>query len=81
MCQMPGSASNAARELAQSAPIHNPLWSTGQAIFSYYKGRLPAVDPTFSDKTKLKVRQRGRSRWVHAQRFIKVCLQRLQICK
>lgn len=40
----------------RSAPIHNPLWSTGQAIFSYYKRRLPAIDPSFSDKSKLKVR-------------------------
>lgn len=55
MCQMRGSGSSAAAALARSAPIHQPLWSTAQAIFNYYKHRLPAIDPEFADKSKLKV--------------------------
>lgn len=52
---MSGGGGSAAVELARTAPIHHPLWSTGQAILSYYKQRLPAIDPTFADKFKLKV--------------------------
>lgn len=55
LCQMRGSASSAARALAQSAPIQHPLWTTGQRVFSYYQRRLPPVDPSFTDSMKLKV--------------------------
>lgn len=55
LCQMSGGGGSAAVELARTAPTHHPLWSTGQAILSYYKQRLPAIDPTFADKSKLKV--------------------------
>lgn len=60
LCQMRGGVSSAARALARSAPIQHPLWSTGQRVFRYYQRRLPPVDPSFSDSTKLKVKLLGR---------------------
>lgn len=52
---MHGAGGSAAAELAATAPMRYPLWSTGQAILNHYKQRLPAIDPTFANKSKLKV--------------------------
>jgi hypothetical protein len=55
LCQMQGAGATAAAALAQAAPLPHPLWATGQAVFHFYKHRLPAIDPSFADSTKLKV--------------------------